>query len=147
METWLIYSLAAAVFYGFSWLLAKMAGGKENLALSSHTLLLLVALGMFLVSIIYYFSESKGQFPVPPTNSILFALMAGVVTALAAILVYRAFNLGANASQVAPIANMNTLVVVILAVVFLHELPNPSQAIRVVAGALLMVVGAFLVSI
>ena len=47
----------------------------------------------------------------------------------------------------APIFNANTLVTVMLGIIFLHEIPNTSQMLRVIAGAVLIVIGAVLVSI
>ncbi|MFH1447311.1 MAG: GRP family sugar transporter [Candidatus Micrarchaeota archaeon] len=147
METWLAYGLLAAFLFGVSGLLTKVVGGKDHYAVNSHTLAMLVVIGAFVIFLVYYLAETKGQFPIPSNNmAVLLGLGVGATWAIGSVFVYRAFNLGANASQITPIFNLNTLVVVALAILILHELPDPQQSIKVVAGAILMVVGAFLVS-
>ena len=147
METWIIYGLLAALLLGVSGLLAKMVAGKEHFALESHSAVMLMGAGAVVIFFTYYLLESKGSFSFPPGRAlILLALGSGAFWALATVLVYKAFNAGANASQIVPLYNLNTLVVVILAILLLHELPNPQQALRVLAGAVLMIIGAFLVS-
>ncbi len=145
METWLIYGLAAALFLGISGFLIKLAAGKDGL--EPHVVGMLVALGALAVLGSYYLIESKGNFSMP-TNSMaaLAAIGSGLSFGIGAAIVYNGFKLGANASQMIPIYNMNTLLVVILAIFLLRELPNPEQAVKIVVGAVLMMVGAILVS-
>ena len=50
-------------------------------------------------------------------------------------------------SQLAPIYNANTIIAVILGIILLKEIPNASQMIRIIIGAVMIVVGAVLVSI
>ena len=147
METWLYYGLAAAVIYGISGFTAKLASGKEQFALAPHTLGILAAIGVLVVFTAYYIAESKGTFFLPTdAGAIGVGLLTGGTWALATVIVYKAFSMGANAAQMAPIYNMNTLVVVVLALVLLKEIPAAAQATKVLAGAALMVVGAILVS-
>ncbi|MCX6777830.1 MAG: hypothetical protein NT157_03000 [Candidatus Micrarchaeota archaeon] len=145
METWLIYGVIAAFLLGACTLMAKMASGKENLGLDSHLILLLTATGIFVVSLAYYFAGGGG---VPTNNTVvMLGLGGGAFWALANVFIYKAYNIGANASQMVPVYNLNTLVVVVLAILLLRELPDAGQAMRVTAGAALMIIGAFLVSI
>ncbi len=147
METWLAYGLLAAFLFGISGLLTKVVGGKDHYAVNSHILAMLVVIGAFIIFMTYYFVETKGQISVPSNNMAVFlGLGVGAAWAMGSVLVYKAFNLGANASQITPIFNLNTLVVVVLAILLLHELPDPQQTIKIVSGAILMIVGAFLVS-
>ena len=53
----------------------------------------------------------------------------------------------ADVARLAPIYNANTIIAVLLGIIFLKEIPNASQIFRVVAGAVLIVIGAVLVSV
>ena len=147
MESWLYYGLAAALIYGISGFSAKLASGKAHYALQPHVLGILAAIGVFVVFFAYYLLEGKGTLSLPSDPSALgLGLLTGGTWAVATVLVYRAFSEGANASQMAPIYNLNTLVVVILGLALLHEIPAAGQAIKVLAGAILITIGAMLVS-
>jgi uncharacterized membrane protein len=147
METWLYYGLIAAVFLGISGFFAKVAAsGKEGVSLQPHVVGIFVAAGILLVLASYYLIESKGNYFIPPNNvAILAAIASGATFGLGIAIVYKAYGLGANASQMVPFYNTNTLITVGLAILLLHELPSQEQMIRVLAGAALIVVGAFLV--
>ncbi|MFH0817986.1 MAG: EamA family transporter [Candidatus Micrarchaeota archaeon] len=145
METWIYYGLVAAIFLGVSGFLIKVAGGKG--ALEPHIVGLLVALGVMAALGSYYLYESRGNFQLPSNNlAMLAAIGSGITFGIGIGIVYNGIKLGANVAQMAPIYNMNTIVTVLLAIIILHELPNPEQAVKVVAGAVLMVIGAMLVS-
>ena len=145
METWLVYGLIAAVFLGISGFLIKIAAGKNGL--EPHVVGLLVALSALAILGSYYLIESKGNYSIPSNNlAVLAAIGSGLSFGIGVAIVYNGFRLGANASQMIPIYNMNTLLVVLLAILLLREIPNPQQAIKITAGAVMIVAGAILVS-
>ena len=77
---------------------------------------------------------------------ISFGLLQGVLWALGMVFTLLAFSSGAEAARLVPIYNTNTLIAVFLGIVFLHELPAPDERIKVITGALMIVVGSILIS-
>ena len=118
MENWLALGLIAAVAYSISGLTTKIVLDKKYLGLEA-TSVLEAAVG----------------------------IAVGFFWALGSLVVYYALIKGADVSRMAPIYNMNTLLVVLGGIFLLHELPDKSQALRVAAGAILITAGGILVSI
>ena len=54
---------------------------------------------------------------------------------------------GGDVARLAPIYNTNTILAVLMGIIFLKEIPDASQMLRVIAGSVLVVIGAILVSI
>jgi len=75
------------------------------------------------------------------------ALIAGITWGLGFLAVAVAIAQKADIARLAPIYNTNTLLAVLLGIIFLKEIPNASQIFRVIAGAVLIVIGSILVSI
>ena len=75
------------------------------------------------------------------------ALIAGIIWGLGFLAVAIAIAQKADVARLAPIYNTNTLLAVLLGIIFLKEIPDASQIFRVVAGAVLIVTGAVLVSV
>ena len=63
------------------------------------------------------------------------------------LIVLKALKSGVDVAKLAPIYNVNTLFAVLLGIIFLHEIPHPGEMIRVIIGAILIVIGSFFVSI
>lgn len=146
MENWILLGLLAAVAFGVSTLLNKVASGSAYFGLEPRTTALLVGIGILMTFAIYFLVN--GGLAMPANNlAVGTALAAGVFWAIGTLLVLTAFAGGADAARLAPIFNMNTLVVVGLSIVMLHELPQQPQMLRVIGGAILIVIGGILVSI
>ncbi|MDD4409469.1 MAG: hypothetical protein PHW52_02325 [Candidatus Pacebacteria bacterium] len=77
---------------------------------------------------------------------LFFGVMQGFLWGMGMIFTFLAFSGGADASKLVPIYNTNTLVSVFLGLMFLHELPAPDERLKVVSGAILIVIGSILVS-
>lgn len=75
------------------------------------------------------------------------ALIAGVIWGLGFIAIAIAISQKADVARLAPIYNTNTILAVLIAIIFLKEIPDVSQMFRIIAGAVLIVVGAILVSV
>ena len=142
MPNWIVYGIIAAVCFGVTNVLFKVAQQKGNL--SPYYLSFLIALGAVIVSGLFLAFNPSFQFELK-SNSL--ALAAGIVWAVGMILVAVAIAQKADISRLSPIFNANTLVTVLLGIIFLKELPDVSQMFRVVAGAVLIVIGAVLVSV
>ncbi|RLG19852.1 hypothetical protein DRN67_01555 [Candidatus Micrarchaeota archaeon] len=145
MENWVLFGILAAVAFGLSTLLNKVASGPGYFGLEPKTTGLLVGVGIMLTFAAYFLLQ--GGVAMPQNNAAtLTAMAAGTCWAIGTIMVLKAFAGGADASRLTPIFNMNTLVVVGLGILLLKELPTQPEMIRVVSGAVFVVVGGILVS-
>jgi len=62
------------------------------------------------------------------------------------VFAFLAFSAGAEVAKLVPIYNTNTLIAVILGLLLLHEVPAVDERIKVIIGAILIVIGGILVS-
>lgn len=172
MPTWLLYALAASLCWGTDAVMSKIvtSGKYLNVPTTHSSLLMLSGIAtafiiFFLLQIknlnapmkffgilllgaifIYVFATLK-QAGIALTLPVLFfGIMQGFLWGTGMICTFLAFSGGADASKLVPIYNTNTLVSVFLGLIFLHELPAPDQRIKVISGALLIVIGSILVS-
>ena len=146
MDNWILLGLLAAVAFGISTLLNKVASGSTYFGLEPRTAALFVGIGILMTFAIYFLVN--GGFAMPANNlAVGTAVAAGVFWAVGTLLVLMAFAGGADAARITPIFNMNTLVVVGLGIVLLHEVPQQPQMLRVIGGAILVIIGGILVSI
>ena len=75
------------------------------------------------------------------------AIIAGAVWAVGMIAVAIAISQKADVARLAPIYNVNTILAALMGIIFLKEIPDVSQMIRVIGGAVLVVIGAIMVSV
>lgn len=143
MGGWLILALLASLCYGLFAVVAKLATSSQhgNVAPASATMLMLVGIAVVVSA---YFALSRPTLPTD-AQAIGLSVLAGALWALGAVFVYIALSSGVEVARVAPVANTNTLVAVIIGILFLKEVPD--QQLRVLIGALLVVIGGVLVSI
>jgi uncharacterized membrane protein len=145
MERWLIFALVAALFWGVNAALVKLVVGQQYLNLEGSRANLFVALGILVTMLAY-----DRLFPVPflqtklPVYALAFGV--GILWALGNIFAFEAVRAGGNMSQVVPIYNTNTLIAVALVILLFKEIPSSTDLIRVIIGAILITVGAILVS-
>lgn len=145
MERWLVLALMAALFWGGNAVLVKLVVSREYLGLEGSRANLFVALGILTTMLIY-----DRLSPVPFLQSRLpvyaLAFVVGIIWALGNIFAFEAVRSGGNMSQVVPIYNTNTLIAVALVILLFKELPAGADLVRVIIGAILITVGAILVS-
>lgn len=145
MQSWIFWAALAALFWGGNAVLIKLAVSKEYHGLAVSRSNLFVALGIMATMLIY-----DRLVPLPftanylPAYAISFAV--GIVWAVGNIFAFTAVAAGGNMSQVVPIYNTNTLVAVVLVLLLFREIPAGADLYRVIAGAVLITVGAYLVS-
>jgi uncharacterized membrane protein len=145
MERWLVFALTAALFWGGNAVLVKLVVGREYMGLEGSRANLFVGLGILATMLIY-----DRLSPVPfvaaklPVYSLAFVV--GIIWALGNIFAFEAVRAGGKMSQVVPIYNTNTLIAVALVVLLLKEIPAGADLVRVIIGAILITVGAILVS-
>lgn len=144
MDDWVFLGLAAAVLYAFSAIAAKIATSSKYYHIEPRVAVLLTAVGILIAAIVYYIATGSHEFN-GSILSVITALSVGVFWAAGTILVFIALGKGASVSRLNPIYNMNTLITVVLGIVLLKEIPDKSESLRVLAGAVFIVVGGILV--
>ena len=136
---WIVFALSAALAAATVVTLSKV-GVKDvdsSLAFAIQSVLILIV----------SWSVVIGQGHLPDVMRIerrtwIFLIIAGVITCLSSLLSFRALKLG-NASQVSPLTNFSLVFAVIMAGVFLKE----KLSWQVIAGALLMAIGALTIAL
>ena len=146
MQTWIIYGILASFFWGSYIIAAKVATSEKYFGINPALVSLFMLVGMAAVFVIAVLLE--GNFETPKSSlGIVFSVLAGVLWALGIFVSIKALSLGASVSKLAPLYNTNTLVAVFLGIVLLKEIPNSTgNTLKLIIGAILIVVGAFLVS-
>jgi transporter family protein len=135
---WAVYALLAALAGAVMATLTK-AGLKEvdsNLGLAIQSVvILLIAWGTVA------FQGNLGQIGELDLRSWTYLLVAGVVTGVSSLLLYRALKLG-NASRVVPLDRLSLVFAILLGSVFLRE----KLGWQVIVGGALMAVGALVIA-
>ncbi|MEK6983269.1 MAG: GRP family sugar transporter [Nanoarchaeota archaeon] len=142
MPNWIFYGLVAFICFAVNTIIYKFAQQKGNF--SPYYGALLFGLGAMLLFGLFFVFKPSSNFE---WKSSSLALFAGVIWAIGFLAVAIAIFQKAEVARLAPIYNANTLLAVFLGIVFLKEIPDASQIFRVVAGAVLIVIGAVLVSV
>jgi len=136
---WLQLSLLSAVFAGMVAIFAKL-GMKDIDSVLATTARAIIMLGALLA---LSFSQGRlAQMLKFPPQTWLFVILAGLAGAASWLCYFQALKIG-DASRVAPVDKLSTVVTVLMAAVFLHE----SLTWKVGIGSLLVVIGSFLVAL
>jgi uncharacterized membrane protein len=143
MENWIIYGLIASICFGVNVVIYKVAATKGH-GLNPYLGVFSLGLGIFLFFFFVYFIKLP-KFT-PNWAGLTLALIAGAIWALGMLMVALAIAKKGDISKLAPIYNTNTLIAVLLGILFLKEIPTGSEIIKVISGAVLIVIGAILVS-
>ena len=142
MANLIVYGLIAAFFFAVNTIIYKIAQQKGNF--SPYYGILMFGIGITIVSVVFFLFKPSFEFEWKSSG---LAIIAGAVWAIGMIMVAIAISQKADVARLAPIYNTNTILAVLMGIIFLKEIPDASQMLRVIAGAVLVVVGAILVSI
>ena len=142
MQNWVVYGLFAAFFFALNTILYKVAQQKGNF--SPYYGILMFSIGIIIAAGAFFLFKPSFEFEWKSSG---LAIVAGAVWAVGMIAVAIAISQKADVARLAPIYNINTILAVLMGIIFLKEIPDTSQMIRVIAGAVLIVIGAILVSI
>jgi len=145
MQTWLLYGIVAAFCWGGYIILSKVVTGPNYYGINTNAASLMMLIGIAIVFVGYFFINGIPQIP----SSIgvwSLGILVGILWALGMVFAFIAIASGADVSRLNPIYNTNTLIAVILAIVFLREIPQGIEIVKVLAGAILITTGAILVS-
>jgi len=145
MEEWLTLGLIAALSYSISGLATKVALDKKYMGLEAPSVALLTMVGVALGFTVFYLLFAGTKVPKMSASAAAVGIAVGFFWSLGSIMVYYGLLKGADVSRMAPIYNMNTLLVVLGGIVLLHELPDKSATLRVIIGAIMIVAGGILV--
>src|SRR3989338_7399261 len=139
---WIAYGLIAALCFGVNGIIYKLAQQKGNFS-PSHGVFVF-GLGILAVFGLFFMFNFDSDFEWKSSGLLL---ISGVIWAFGMLAVAIAIYQKADLARLAPIYNINTLVTVLLGIIFLKEIPDLSNMIRIISGAVLIVVGAVMVSI
>ncbi|MBI1935187.1 EamA family transporter [Candidatus Woesearchaeota archaeon] len=142
MENWVIYGLIASFCFGIQTIIYKYAYQKSSS--TPYYAAFVFALGIVLTYAAFLLFKPNVQFEWK-SSSLLF--VSGIIWAVGFIAVAVAIAQKADVARLAPIYNTNTLIAVVLGIIFLKEIPDVSQMWRVISGAVMIVIGAVLVSV
>ena len=139
---WIALGLVAAIFFALNTVIYKVAQQKGNF--SPYYGIMMFSIGIIIVAGIFFFIKPSFEFEWKSSG---LAIIAGAVWAIGMIAVAIAISQKADVARLAPIYNTNTILAVLMGIIFLKEIPDASQMIRVIGGAVLIVIGAILVSV
>ncbi len=142
MPNWIVYGIIASIFFAVNTIIYKIAYQKGNF--SPYYGSFMFGLGVILIFGLFLLFKPSFEFE---WKSSSLALIAGIIWGIGFLAVAVAIAQKADIARLAPIYNTNTLLAVLMGIIFLHEIPDISQMFRVIAGAVLIVIGAILVSV
>lgn len=142
MPNWLVYGIIAAICFGLNTVIYKAAYQKGGF--SPYYGSLIFGLGIVLIFGLFFLFRPSFEFEWKSSG---LALLAGLIWGLGFLAIAAAIAQKADVARLAPIYNANTVLAVLLGIIFLHEIPDASQMFRVIAGAVLIVTGSVLVSV
>lgn len=124
---WLLFAVLSSLFAALTSILAKIGidGVNSNLATAIRTFVVLVmAWGMVFLTNAQTGIDEIGK------KSWVFLILSGLATGASWLCYYRALQIG-EASKVVPIDKLSTVITILLAFLFLHEIlhPNPLLAV------------------
>src|SRR3954471_13032994 len=134
---WWIYALLSALFASLTAILAKV--GVKNIDSDLATAIRTVVI-LCLTWGIVFAKGAQHTFSSLSRNNLIFLGLSGVATGLSWLFYFRALQLG-KVSQVAPIDKLSVAIAIILAAVFLGEIPTLKMAI----GAALVIAGSLVI--
>lgn len=172
MPSWLLYGFASSLCWGTDAIMSKIVTSEKYLNIDPMYSSLLMLTGIATAFMLFFLIKNGGmslslkiagvillllvfayvftclvQAGIAITLPVIFfGVMQGFLWGAGMIFTFLAFSGGVDASKLVPIYNTNTLVSVLLGLLFLHELPAPDERFKVVSGACLIVVGSILVS-
>jgi len=144
LPSWLILALVSFFAWGTYNVVAKIVTNKDYFGLSPQTTAFMMLIGIAIVFGGYFLMQPQ-ELPSNPTV-IGLAILIGIIWAVGQLFAFIALSSGAPISKLTSIYNSNTLITVILGIFLLNEIPNQGDIVKVVAGTILIISGAFLVS-
>lgn len=147
-ENWITLGIIASIAWGSYVVLLKIATSPEYCAIPPFSFFFVMSLGIMSVSL-GVLATARGKFKSSSEvklKAVATALSSGIVWGIGMFSVIYAFSrLKASVALMVPLYNTNTLVAVLLGMVLLKE--KPHRKLLTILGAVLIVIGASLVTI
>jgi len=147
-ENWITWGIIASVAWGSYVILLKIATSSEYYAISSFSAFFAMSLGIMSASLgIFIIARGKIKSSSEvKLKAVVAALSSGIVWGIGMFSVIYAFSkFSASVAPMVPLYNTNTLVAVLLGMILLKE--KPKWKWLTISGAVLIVIGAILVTI
>lgn len=148
LGNWLVLGLIAASFWGIYVVILKYAVNPAYQGTPWPIAMFGLSLGVLLVSaVLFVVNGVKANGFGFTSAGFMVSAIAGVFWAVGiSVVLIGLSHPGVDASRLVVVYNLNTLVAVLAAVLLLSELPVAGKRVEVVIGALLVILGAYLVS-
>jgi len=143
MNSWIIYALLASLSWGSYIVIAKFAFAKGDL--NPFVAALATGIGVLGFFGILYLTQMQNA-PFTNLEGIGISIVAGAVWALGQVFAIMAIVNKAPVAKLVPLYNTNTLIAVLIGIILLKELPAGTEKIKVLIGAVLIVIGGIMVS-
>ena len=145
MPTWIILGIIASLCWGSYIVASKVAISEKYFGIPPAWAALFMLVG---IAVVFIIGVVKSGIPMPVSKpGIGFAVLSGFLWGLGMYVSLKAISIGADVAKLNPLYNTNVLVAVLLGILLLHEFPKVGDIARVIIGAVLIVVGAVLVSV
>jgi len=173
LPIWLIWGLIAAFCYASNAITNKVVTSEKYLGIGVLAASLLMLIGICLTFLAYFLGTQANLTPSIKIGGIILAilftayllyaviiglnvnplpltiglgLLQGIFWGVGMIATFLAWQTGVDAARLVPIYNTNTLIAVAIGLILLHEVPVATERIKVIAGAILVVIGGILVA-
>lgn len=141
METWIIYAILASLSWGSYIIINKVAASQGINPFTAAMAMAIGIVGLFGIAFLATRSPIGNNW-----SAFGLSIAAGVVWGFGMLFALLALNSNAPVAKLTPIYNTNTLIAVLLGIILLRELPAGTEKIKVLIGAVLIIIGAVLVS-
>jgi len=133
---WFLFACLSAVFAALTSILAKIGieGISSNLATAIRTAVVLV-----MAWAIVLMTGTQNEIASISKKSWMFLVLSGIATGLSWLCYYKALQIG-EASKVVPVDKFSVVITMVLAFVFLHEVPN----VKTILGGIFITIGTFI---
>ena len=172
MPTWLLYGLLASLSWGTYAVVARVVISEKYFGIQPTAASLMMLGGITFVFMLYFLIRQEMLSILAKSGGILLiigvlgyilfllkqsgvaispatvglGILQGVLWASGMIFSFLALALGAEVAKLVPIYNTNTLIAVTLGLILLREIPAPDERLKVIIGAILIVIGGILIS-
>ncbi|MCL4536212.1 MAG: hypothetical protein M1610_01250 [Nitrospirae bacterium] len=149
MRAWIIYAMAASAAYGLSAIPLKYAANRNNLSAPSELVLLSSCAGALIGSVAYLIFSWKSASALMFANkeAIVWSGLSGLISVAGSLAVIKALGHPlSDTSNVMALMNTNVFFTVVFGAIIFGEMPEGIELVRVILGALFIVVGAGIIA-
>ena len=146
MKEWAVYAIVAAIAYGLSAIILKLAVGKGGIAAMPEAVLI-VSCACSLAGAIGYFIISGKTAVIAvgmDRNTIVMSGISGLISIIGSLFVIRALSIpSTSVSSVMSLVSTNVLFTLLFSIILIEQVPEGMSLTRTVFGSVLVFAGAF----